>query len=349
MSDQIWPVDLSGRLVAALRYSKACGLPPFFYRGRRITMSRKRVDPHPLDYDWRFTSSTVDFLTKELRDGDCLLAGVPSLVDAASSSGSSRRVRLVDWQPNLGSYETVNINLADPLAQSFDIALVDPPWYPKEYLRWVTWVAQHLPPGGEILASLWPVETRPTASDERASILRSISDWADVDLNPGVLRYQVPHFEMCAFQAQERNIPPKPWRVGDLVRLNINKQPGLRSALRPAGRWHRFVWNDYQLALRVSPEVTGPVEIAPVPGAKGWIWPSVSRRAPGRDEITLWSSANEVAKVHGAGSLLKILMQWTSSGELCTSDAGDQLVQLCEQWNFPKSSLWRSEQWHHPG
>jgi hypothetical protein len=41
--------------------------------------------------------------------------------------------------------------------------------------------------------------------------------------------------------------------------------------------------------------------------ARGWIWPSVSRRAPGRERIDLWSSWNEVAAVEQPQALADAL------------------------------------------
>jgi hypothetical protein len=47
----------------------------------------------------------------------------------------------------------------------------------------------------------------------------------------------------------------------------------------------------------------------PHPEAKGWLWPYVSARAPGRDRIGIWSSGGEVAQVSDPKQLISALQE----------------------------------------
>lgn len=302
--------------------------------------------PHPLDYDWRFTQETVQVLTSMLGAGSCLVAGAPTLAANLAKRGA---VNLVDRQPlsHVENSVTLDVNVASPIEVTCDVAFADPPWYPAEYERWLSWIAQHVCLGGRILCSLWPAEVRPNAAAEREALFASLSPWAEPRLVSGALHYEVPTFEQVARRLEGIARPDVPWRVGDLLELIVREHPALLPPLQRKETWVRFVWNDYQLALRTHPASAAQIEVSQVPGSVGWLWPSVSRRAPGRDLIGLWSSWNEVAMIDGAAEAAAALTLFTARRGTSKDCLPPTLSSLLNEWQIPEAPFWRTFQWTH--
>lgn len=125
-------------------------------------------EPHPLDIDWRFTKPTTDTLADLAGvDGRHLAVGTPTLAEALERSG--REVVLVDRQPiqRVRQHLKIDPGMTDPIEGGFDRVIMDPPWYPKIYVRWLSWAAQSITPGGKIIATMWTDATRPSARKER--------------------------------------------------------------------------------------------------------------------------------------------------------------------------------------
>ncbi|UJR86042.1 Hypothetical protein I5071_81230 [Sandaracinus amylolyticus] len=305
-----------------------------------------RPEPHPLDCDWRFTPDTTQMLAHRLHRTRCVLAGAPTVAAALVEQGDA--VTLVERQPGLALPQaTVDIEVAPATGETFEAAFADPPWYPTEYERWITWVAQHIPRGGRIYASLWPEDTRPSAAAERHTLLSALARWATVRVDAAQLEYQVPPFEKVARSLQLIEDADRPWRRGDLVELVVEERPSLAPPLVRREAWRRFVWNEYQLALRVRPAQPGPFSIAPVPGARSWRWPSVSRRAPNRDRIDLWSSRNEVAVIMGAADVGDALAAFSDSSGTNTAMLPAGLAAVLHDWELPRPPFTRVLQWTH--
>jgi hypothetical protein len=57
--------------------------------------------------------------------------------------------------------------------------------------------------------------------------------------------------------------------------------------------------------------------------AKGWYWPYVSTRAEGIDQIDIWSSHGEVAKLGSSERMIRLLRQ------------GERVVELCVDHSIP--------------
>lgn len=305
---------------------------------------RPAPEPHPLDFDWRFTRDTVSALCCRVNGPSLLAVGTPLLVEGSFHPECT--VHVVDHQPHLSSpnVDIVDVEVAATLSGRWATAILDPPWYPLPYRRWLAWAAQHVPVDGTILSSLWPIDTRPTAELERDDILSWTAGWADYHIEPATLYYEVPLFESIARGLQGIPDPSIPWRRGDLLKLTLRRTPPLPPAITKTEVWRRFVWSDYQLALRVTSNTGEEPKLLKHPFAKGWLWPSYSRRAEGLDRIDLWSSRNEVAMVEGATQLSEELSQFTTGG-LLTGIYSDALHQLLSSWQVPKRPFYRSYSW----
>lgn len=305
-------------------------------------------EPHPLDFDWRFTATTVWLLSHlaAVRN-PALCVGVPSVARVLEKRGIE--VLLVDRQPMQPVRAKVSADPSTdaPLPLSFSVAVVDPPWYPEIYQRWIAWAATHVRDGGELLASLWTPETRPAGADERREVLEWITSWADVEVEKGALGYVTPAFEEAAVMAREI-VPGDPeWRKGDLLLIRPSTTPALPPPVATRESWVRFVFNDYQLALRVGVGDTRRSRLLAVPGAIGWVWPSVSRRTPGRERIDLWSSRNEVAMVEGSLEVLGHLRSIIKTdGDVLWHPAAE-VLQALTSWQLPAGPYWRTSEWTH--
>lgn len=305
-------------------------------------------EPHPLDYDWRFAPATARRLADlMLGRGAALCVGAPSVASLLEEAGVG--VLLVDRQPLQPVREQVlkDPGVDAPLAASFLSSVVDPPWYPEVYRRWIAWTAAHVGRGGEILASLWPPETRPAAAEEREAALVWIGSWAEVETETDALRYDAPAFELAAARAGGAAPADPQWRTGDLLRIRPKATPVLPPPIAAADSWVRFVFNDYQLALRVRAGDGRPPRLLTVPGAEGWVWPSVSRRAGGRDRIDLWSSRNEVASVEGGPEVLEQIQSIVRTDGMTLRQPPSEVLQTLTSWQIPAGPYWRTLQWSH--
>jgi hypothetical protein len=305
-------------------------------------------EPHPLDFDWRFTAAAARLLAgMAARRSPALCVGTPSVARLLETGG--RDVLLVDRQPfqPVRSKVSADPSTDDPLSSSFSVAVVDPPWYPEVYRRWIAWAAAHVGEGGEILASLWTIETRPGAADERDEVLEWIASWAGVEIEAGALEYLTPAFETAAALARGDAPPVSELRKGDLLLIRQSATPALPPPLNVRESWARFVFNDYQLALRVRAGDTRPARLLSVRGAEGWVWPSVSRRARGREMIDLWSSGNEVATIEGSPEVLRQLRSLIQTDGAALGHPASEVLRTLACWRLPAGPYQRRMEWMH--
>jgi hypothetical protein len=303
------------------------------------------VEPHPLDYEWRYTPQTIEDLVR-LANGAvrCLCIGVPSVARRFEAEG--RNVILVDRQPMQGvaHHLRVDPSYEGPPAGKFDFVYVDPPWYPEVLRRWLGWAAAVADRRATIVCSLWPVSTRPSATDEHEDLFHWLAGWTDVQVTRAALGYESPPFEMAAESPATR---PLGQRRGDRLELRPFAAVDLPPALPATERWLRLVFGNYQLGLRESPSHGAPPLIRPHPLAHGWIWPSVSRRAHGRDAIDLWSSHNEVAIVDEAGDLGRLLLTLRDGKAMRSLLKQNLALQPLLQWHLATLDFQRTARWMH--
>ncbi len=305
-------------------------------------------EPHPLDFDWRFTSETVEEFVALIGKKKGLLAvGTPSIARRFCLLG--REVVLVDRQPFHfeGNHSQVEIDSNTPEIAGFCTAVVDPPWYPEHVMTWIAWSARSVGLGGQIYASIWPPDTRPAGESEFKEVIKWLEGWSTVSLHNQHPRYDLPLFESGSMQAglnQDLSISP---RIGRLLKINVRSLPEVPPLENKKEKWLRFVFDDYQLALRLRQEnSTGPA-IYPVPGIENCRWPYVSRRAPGRDLIDIWSSRNEVAVVTGSEKVADILRQVALAKSQAAFHTALSAVPLLANWKIPRPPYRRVSEWAH--
>jgi SAM-dependent methyltransferase len=316
--------ELDAVTLARLRRRGSIGQPP-------PTAHNPLPVPHPLDFDWRFSTGAVQRLVSECRSrsGDTrpILLGAPSVFWALRESKSTPAL-LLDANPAvidvLAGGDGHDARLCDlrcddlPDEQSA-VVVVDPPWY-REHERLFLWAAARLcRPGGTVLVSVPAVGTRPGVRADREEAFA----WAErlgfeVDaIEAGELGYVSPPFERNALVAVGLSGMPYEWRNGDLVVMRLRER---RIVTRPATavgtRWPEVVIGSVRLRIRPagsggSDHVVDPRLRAVVPGD---VLDSVSRRDPRREKVDLWTSGNRVFGVRSVEALIAIIQSQAAGG-----------------------------------
>lgn len=304
-------------------------------------MTSKRPNPHPLDYDWRFSSTTADRLAVLCTQGRTLALGVPTV--AAKLSRMKEEVTLIDSHPiqEVANHLCLDINLSEPLKGSYDFIVMDPPWYLDVYYRWLSWAANSSNVGTKIFLSIWPDSTRPLAQIEKNELFEWISDWADLEYFENHLEYQTPQFEKMSYITKSNNKK----RLGDLVIITIKKTPTLKETKNTNDQWIRYLFNDYQLAIKLEKNDNNSdhVKLNKLENANEWIWPSVSKRTSGREKIQIWSSENEVGGIDNPTTLIHILDRLNNPEDISYFL---EHAKLLSEWKIPLPPYTRKLKWN---
>jgi hypothetical protein len=261
--------------------------------------------PHPVDADWRFHPETEDYLVQVVRDHTArsvILLGCPSLADPLARVVPN--VALIDrnpaWTPHIANSSARPV-WADVSAAprhwspTFDVGIVDPPWYPAEIARFLTAAAAVVRPGGTVLLS-WPaVGTRPGIDDEWEKALRDaeLLGLRYLEAKRLRLRYATPFFEGAAMRAA--GVPIfNGWRRGDLVSFVRDNRAVTTRQGEAMQEWNdaRFGALDLRIRCGVDPGAERDPRLHPL--VEGDVLPSVSRRDPRRKAAVVWTGGNRV-------------------------------------------------------
>ena len=285
-------------------------------------------NPHPLDFEWRNTSKSLNFLTDLIsgtnsNNDRVLLLGMPTLFANCAIRNITQRVTLIERNKpiiealkkfNNAKYQVIqeNIFTVDPkIIGKYDSVIMDPPWY-TNFLHQFVWLAGRcLEPGGLLIISIPPINTRNNIDKERI-------DWFSYcqeqglcieKLEPERLEYAMPFFEFNAFRAAGvENILPF-WRKGDLVFFRkVSSSNSSRPILDIATEnWREFQKESIRIKvnLDLDDKANDKIEIKNL--ITGDIIPSVSRSYPLRREANLWTSGNRAFKVNNPRQFWKAL------------------------------------------
>jgi hypothetical protein len=267
--------------------------------------------PHPLDFEWRFTSESsrtlLDQAAALTRSGDdLLLFGTPGLAVEALSSPIGRQMTLLA-EANSVTDRLLALNRAtgSPLSIAFcgdglpresaNAVLLDPPWYP-DFVRPMLAAAAHACRlGGTVLISLPPDGARPSAAADRhaAVALGARLGLSLQEDRPLAIGYETPFFEYNALTAAGIATPPQ-WRRGDLMifrKIDIPSRPP--AAFGHTRAWTEIVIGRMRLFIRARPGVPDR-DRGLVPVVDGDVLPTVSRRDPRRRLADVWTSGNRI-------------------------------------------------------
>jgi hypothetical protein len=264
-------------------------------------------EPHPLDFDWRFTSTTLPFLRKLInatnRESVAVL-GAPSLYKHLADSGLSvwlfdKNTRIVEHLRKSGYSHLNEVDLMTPSSFSpqFSWVMADPPWYPEHYEGFMRAAAQLMFPGGKLLLSVLPRLTRPTASSDRAFIIELAQNLGFdlVEIRPGALGYASPPFETEALH--EEGLVLGNWRRGDLFKFVLTSNKPSEFDLPPSyendGEWITISLGMTTVRINRRPsDEKSAFSFRPASSSGTARLRSVSRRSPSRSEVNVWTSRN---------------------------------------------------------
>lgn len=288
-------------------------------------------EPHPLDYDWRFSISTARYLAglvakESHHKGAVLLLGAPSVFVEIILSKPLSHITLIDSSRELMDYlaqfelpQTVNV-IAHNLMSStlwetdkkFGVVVCDPPWYVEHYIAFLAQATHAASIGAVIILSLLPMNTRPNAIQDRWEILGKAQQLGlhIQGIENGRVEYETPEFELTSLGSAGIDTDGN-WRKGDLVILrkvrNLSKgkiseiASSAYSASSNGQEWSEILIGKRKLKLRgpfddysVTPEIIS-IE-------KNDILPTVSRRYKGREAVDLWLWDNRVFGLRGKSS-----------------------------------------------
>lgn len=300
-----------------------------------------RPDPHPLDFDWRFTAETTNKLLRKISDkNNILLVGTPTLAYELQLTNSN--YTLVDRQyvPGVKNQVNLDISICLPLTQKYDAIIIDSPWYEEDFFRWVSWSSSCITADGVIYSSLWPIETRTSSRMERTRIFNWLKKWSKYSIEGGYLSYQQPKYELIAKQVNSDFDNEKKWSKGDMLAIYPYKKVEIAIPLERAKTWVRYTIGTLQLAVRID-DIQNEPKVTTIESAQDWIWPHISKRAKDRDEIGLWSSRNFVAKLDGSTGFINILEAYLglAPNKKCLLSEEEQswYQDFFESWSIPSN------------
>lgn len=271
-------------------------------------------DPHPADYDWRYTSHAREILTARLGPfiesrASIALLGAPTLYLSLKLVGV--RTTLFDNSASVigdlaeAGYteDLVRHDMFHPFTQfveCYNVVVSDPPWYVPFYKAFILRSSELLLEQGLVFFSVPPWLTRPGALEDRRTIVKfaTLAGFDLIESAPGILSYQSPKFERIALASQRMQCAD--WRKGDL--FVFRKVKSARRSLRVATPADEPTWDEYRFGLlkvklrHSGKNQVGELRIRPV-SSEGSFLPTVSRRSPLRHMIDLWTSDNEAYSV----------------------------------------------------
>jgi hypothetical protein len=276
---------------------------------RATTRPHRLPVPHPLDYDWRFTEESSEFLLKEILQaagpsGKAILLGAPTLFRAACSTELSNRCVLLDrCAETVAAMAGINARIfgvdvvRDELpALEAQIVVADPPWY-EEFAKAFLWASSNFVSlGGVVLLSTPPLGTRPGV-DLEWQRTTEFAKQAGLELQEvqQSLRYQSPPFEINALRAAGHSEIDCHWRPGLLARFTKAGNAGIP---RPDIADDHTAWMErsafgVRIRLRNKTEI-GSVNPTLSELVSGDILDSVSRRDLRRRDADVWTSGNRI-------------------------------------------------------
>lgn len=292
-------------------------------------------EPHPLDFDWRFTESTLPLfgnLISTTNSASGAILGAPSLYKYLADSGV--RVSLFDKNPRVvqhlrsvgySAVHEVDLTYSSEFLPEFQWVIADPPWYPEHYEGFIRAASRLILTGGKLLLSVLPRLTRPSASSDRFLIMEMAQrlGFDLVDIHPGALKYASPPFEMEALR--EEGLELGNWRKGDLFTFIRSSNTTIESTTdKPTdnGDWKTIPLGTTSVGIKhISVEERVPFSYRPASSTGTVRLHSVSRRSPSRSEINVWTSRN-IALVVSKPRVLTDALAAISDGTLPSQTLG---------------------------
>lgn len=269
--------------------------------------------PHPLDFEWRFTSATserllADAVRLSAPSDKILLLGTPGLCAHILESRTNRHIQFVG-ENNIvttrlkthimNTQSNLPISHCDSTfpKEKASVVVIDPPWY-FDYIRPIFRLAKtNCKVEGHIIATLPSIGTRPSAANDRKRTFQFAKGLGLelVTMEEGCLLYDSPFFERNALKAAGLLNLPANWRCGDLAifkNMDISRENPISS--RSGQSWKEVLVSDVRIRIRNHRPNNKIVGIESL--IEGDVLSTVSRRDRRRHRVDVWTSGNRVFK-----------------------------------------------------
>lgn len=262
--------------------------------------------PHPLDSEFRFDGASAATLAEALiastSEGDeILLVGVPTVAVRFAELDVDRRVRFLGPDNSVtaavrAAFKNERLILGEGSGGTAKAALLDPPWYREPMCEMLGAVARGCKRGAIVRLVIPPLGTRPNAVQDREDYICT-AQGLGMTRESGAqnVTYRTPLFELAVLERQGIARLPD-WRSGEIVDLIAGEPPRTAAFWRPPRSTELTIGG---VRLRAIASQTGGGSLLRAL-ADEEVFPSVSSRAPGRENATLWTSTNRAFAVDAA-------------------------------------------------
>lgn len=316
--------------------------------------------PHPLDFEWRFSSQAVLTIGQAIREAgvrDLCLIATPTLaltqtpvfgtIEATYIGADTHQYANVGWPAHIANVVQLDLLRRHTPSPTFDAVVIDPPWYEEHVLRFLFFAESKLRLGGRMFIAMPARGTRPGIEEETCRVLNWCSSLGLdlIEIRAGQIPYETPFFERNAlFASGIRNVPST-WRRGDLWILKKSRPSvAIWPGDAPKSTWAEFVHG--RLRMRVDRRTSGS-EASPLLRSivHGDILSSVSRRDSRRQFANVWTAGNRVFRCENPEELLRILSDWKTGSRTATSGSLAHTHVICQ---IEKISRIEGNEFEHP-
>ena len=292
--------------------------------------------PHPLDFEWRNTTASLNYLMNEIQviselDDKILLLGFPTLFATAFIRKIKRPITLVESnQPvvrkleNLirgtDGYNIVQQNIftmSSKNIKDYFLVIMDPPWYSPHFYHFMWLAAKCVKVGGIVGISLPPINTRPNIEKERLQWFTFCekNGLCLENLIAQKLEYAMPFFEFNAFRAAGVTDILPFWRKGDLAFFRKTRKASTKKPVFkvPRARWKEIEIKNVRIRVKNENSTAEKTTLKISHLIKGDILPTISTRDPRRKRANIWTSGNRIFSVSDTKLFIKLLEHYSNN------------------------------------
>lgn len=286
--------------------------------------------PHPLDYEWRNSTESLNYLINVITDlnlvsDKILLLGMPTLYATAFEKDVPQNITLVERnQPitdslkaltnGIDRFHVINADIFTVKPKSignYYFVMMDPPWYTYYFQQFMWLASKCVDINGIIGISLPPLNTKPDILDERIEWLNYCKTLGLVleNLYSQKLNYTMPFFEFNALRAAGvANVFPF-WRKGDLAFFRkITNSNVIRPPLKKdSDHWIEKSFNFLRIRVKNEGINNNSNKINIRNLIKGDILTSVSKSNKIRQEANIMTSGNRIFRVNNTNKFILLL------------------------------------------